>query len=294
MEDIQNHLLEQLENAINDVTKEPFGSSSIFVECRRLKDLIKNGKPKPREAVDDDAIRRENLYYLNNIVAEWRVVLEKHSQYSPAAQIALNGQLTDRLKKIRKNLESHYPVTAQKDGSSTHAKVEVDEGPDKEKSDEKYSRGLLNPYDVDRSKIWGIDDKSKAMERLLVRKETRNKEFQAIGIVGMTGVGKTTLCQVAFNNEQVKKHFAPRLWVEMSEQPVEDEDYNKEVVKKRLNPESYLLCLFHHLRNYESRLRPLHVYERDLDRPDSYHYINMHPCYAPSSCTVNRILSRYI
>ncbi|XP_073311829.1 probable disease resistance protein At5g45440 [Primulina huaijiensis] len=232
MEDIENFLLEQLEKAIEDV-KQP---STVFDECSRLKDLIKARKVGTGAA--DDATRKQNLYYLNNIVAEWQAVLKKHNHCSPTAQITLNGQLPERLKKIRKELEE---PAEQKDETSSKHKEKVDEkaahkveaSQDKEKYNEKY-RGLENPYHVDRSKIWGIDDKSKAMERLLVRKDSSNNGFRAIGIVGMTGVGKTTFCQVSFNNEEVKKHFLPRIWVEMSKQPENDDDYKKEVVKSFL------------------------------------------------------------
>ncbi|XP_075499531.1 putative disease resistance protein At5g45490 [Primulina tabacum] len=224
-DDIENFLLEQLEKAIEEV-KQP---STVFDECSRLKDLIKARKEGTGAA--DDATRKQNLYYLNNIVAEWRAVLKKHNHCSPTAQITLNGQLPERLKNIRKELEE---PAEQKDETSSKHKEKVDDKAahkvEASQYNEKY-RGLENPYHVDRSKIWGIDDKSKAMERLLVRKDSRNNGFRAIGIVGMTGVGKTTFCQVAFNNEEVKKHFLPRIWVEMSKQPENDDDYKKEVVK---------------------------------------------------------------
>ncbi|XP_073154164.1 probable disease resistance protein At5g45490 [Henckelia pumila] len=241
MEDVERFLLEQLTQAID---KEPsFASSSIFVECKKLKTLIEIKTPNTGAA--DAVIRKENIYYLSNIVAEWRLVLEKHNHYSPTAQIVLNGQLMDKLKKIRKDLEAH-PQVHKLDKDSKHGKKKGDDDDHEEDHSHKSGvlsvqdeikprRGLENPYHVDMKKIWGIDDKSKAMERLLLRKETRNKEFQAIGIVGMAGVGKTTFCQVAFNNQQVKQHFMPRIWVEMSSKhPEGEEDYKKEVVKSFL------------------------------------------------------------
>ncbi|XP_056159899.1 uncharacterized protein LOC130135251 [Syzygium oleosum] len=46
----------------------------------------------------------------------------------------------------------------------------------------------------------------------------------ALGIAGTAGSGKTTICQMMFNSEQVKEHFLPRIWVCMTKQPWDDPD----------------------------------------------------------------------
>ncbi|CAA7014044.1 unnamed protein product [Microthlaspi erraticum] len=38
-------------------------------------------------------------------------------------------------------------------------------------------------------------------------------EFKSLVVVGEYGVGKTALCQMIFNNEDVKSVYAPRIWV---------------------------------------------------------------------------------
>uniref|UniRef100_A0A1J3IWB3 Putative disease resistance protein n=1 Tax=Noccaea caerulescens TaxID=107243 RepID=A0A1J3IWB3_NOCCA len=68
---------------------------------------------------------------------------------------------------------------------------------------------------------------------LLKRKET--EEFKALAIVGKYGVGKTTLCQVVFNDKDVKRAYLPRIWASMySEGTEEDEDPKIAVVKRIL------------------------------------------------------------
>uniref|UniRef100_A0A803PNP6 Uncharacterized protein n=1 Tax=Cannabis sativa TaxID=3483 RepID=A0A803PNP6_CANSA len=41
--------------------------------------------------------------------------------------------------------------------------------------------------------------------------------LEVISVVGMGGLGKTTLAQLAFNNETVKNHFPKKIWVSVSE-----------------------------------------------------------------------------
>ncbi|PON89330.1 NB-ARC domain containing protein, partial [Trema orientale] len=41
----------------------------------------------------------------------------------------------------------------------------------------------------------------------------QDKELNIIPIVGMGGLGKTTLAQVAYNNENVLAHFDKRIWI---------------------------------------------------------------------------------
>ncbi|ESQ55470.1 hypothetical protein EUTSA_v10025864mg [Eutrema salsugineum] len=68
---------------------------------------------------------------------------------------------------------------------------------------------------------------------LLKRKES--EEFKTLAIVGKYGVGKTTLCQSVFNDEDVKRAYLPRIWVSMySKETREDEDSKIAVVKRIL------------------------------------------------------------
>ncbi|GFZ03142.1 hypothetical protein Acr_15g0017500 [Actinidia rufa] len=88
---------------------------------------------------------------------------------------------------------------------------------------------------VDPKKVHGIDDVAMSLQRWLVKEKGDPAEFKAIGIVGMRGIGKTTLCQIVFDMEEVKNHFLPRIWVCASRKPEDDKDDNrKETVKRML------------------------------------------------------------
>ncbi|XP_061963352.1 putative disease resistance protein RGA3 [Populus nigra] len=55
-----------------------------------------------------------------------------------------------------------------------------------------------------------------AVKRFLLDSNDRSYYFPAISIVGTAGLGKTTLAQHVFNDEQVDKHFDVKRWVSVS------------------------------------------------------------------------------
>nr|CAN74365.1 hypothetical protein VITISV_002581 [Vitis vinifera] len=65
------------------------------------------------------------------------------------------------------------------------------------------------------SEIIGRDeDKETIIEKLL---QSNNENLSVVAIVGIGGLGKTTLAQLVYNDEKVENHFKPRLWVCVSD-----------------------------------------------------------------------------
>jgi len=69
------------------------------------------------------------------------------------------------------------------------------------------------------SHVHGRDaDKEAIMEHLLTQHNTDGSNLCAVPIVGMGGIGKTTLAQLIFNDERVKQCFELKAWVWASQQ----------------------------------------------------------------------------
>ena len=70
---------------------------------------------------------------------------------------------------------------------------------------------------VDERGVYGRDDDREAILKLLLSDDANGQNLGVVPIVGMGGVGKTTLAQLVYNHSRVQERFGLKAWVCVSE-----------------------------------------------------------------------------
>ncbi|CAI9087658.1 OLC1v1021787C1 [Oldenlandia corymbosa var. corymbosa] len=168
----ENFLLDKLDQAFEDTkSTEHFLFSVLFdvqSDFRKLKEKL-----QPNAGISP-AQRKENLYYLNNLLSEWQLLLRSQSIYSPEG---LNSayKLSKRVKKIKKDLKIVASGAATADAADLSAQKNLDTY--------RWSSRTVDP-----SKVYGLGDKERFLERMLPeddedkRKEVIKRMLMCLGV----------------------------------------------------------------------------------------------------------------
>ncbi|XP_058108850.1 putative disease resistance protein RGA3 [Magnolia sinica] len=131
--------------------------------------------------------------------------------------VALRHKIGSRIKEVRGRLDDIARGRSQimglrvlDSGEGERVESEVRWGEIRERE---IGSRLDRPLVVGRE-----DDKNEVLDLLLNESSGEVNEVPlVISIVGMGGLGKTTLAQLAYNDEKIKGHFEMRMWVRVSE-----------------------------------------------------------------------------
>nr|XP_015876037.1 putative disease resistance protein RGA3 [Ziziphus jujuba var. spinosa] len=89
---------------------------------------------------------------------------------------------------------------------------------------------------VDESQVYGLDGPKSALIEKLLSESSEGRPGGGksvpviIPIVGMGGIGKTTLAQLSFNDEKIKLHFSERMWACVSD-PLDEIKVAKAIIE---------------------------------------------------------------
>ncbi|XP_055820969.1 putative disease resistance protein RGA1 [Solanum dulcamara] len=65
--------------------------------------------------------------------------------------------------------------------------------------------------------VYGRDKEEDEIVKILINNVSDTQELSVLPILGMGGLGKTTLAQMVFNNQRLTEHFKPKIWICVSD-----------------------------------------------------------------------------
>lgn len=238
---VEKFLIEKLREEIKKAKDEAKELGRMNPRCRtilhneeweKVMDLIE--KPKPGTGASVKEMRREKLYYLLNLTAEWLELskklqeaeccdlLKKNQKLNPKSLLPFDEigkklnqfikDLDEPLQKGKGEEESQHRKKGAQDSVRAPAQQQQQQTSSSSSSPKipqiyRWSSRKTTPFH-------GFGDKLQVMERLLLKRDGS----KAIGISGVAGVGKTALAQEAYNHPPVKDQFPIKMWLCMSKQ----------------------------------------------------------------------------
>ncbi|KAL4606111.1 hypothetical protein ACB092_09G079300 [Castanea dentata] len=126
--------------------------------------------------------------------------------FSSSNPLAVSFEMAHKIKGIRKRVDE---IAAEKD------KFNLAQGLVDRKLSMQERREMTHSF-VDPRNVIGRDDAKKQILDLLMQQDA-DRNVNVISMVGIGGLGKTTLAKLVYNDELVVGHFQLRMWVCVSE-----------------------------------------------------------------------------
>ncbi|XP_060670309.1 putative disease resistance protein RGA4 isoform X2 [Ziziphus jujuba] len=221
----------------------------LDAEAKRIHNhKIKHWLERLEDAVDDvdnlvDEFQTEALG--RQVMTGNEITKKVRVFFSSSNQIAFHVKMSRKLEKIKETLKDI------KEDSSLSSSI-----PLPQETYTEYVNRETHSFVRDEQVIGRDDDKMNIIELLLSFDSQDNNNVSVLPLVGIGGLGKTTLAQLVFNDEMVVKHFELRMWVCISnefdlkiilEKILKSQgpslDDLQSSLRKKLNGKKYLLVL---------------------------------------------------
>ncbi|RXI03834.1 hypothetical protein DVH24_038108 [Malus domestica] len=186
-----------LHAVLDDAEEKQIVNAAVAMWLDELKDAVFDAQDLVDE-MDTEALRRK----VKDQTKQTQVCNFLSTSLSPFNYKGMNGRIKDLFQRLEHLAEQRNRLdlregVGRKVSQRTPTTSVVEEG--------------FCPYGRD-------TDKEKLKTLLLPSDNESSSNFSVVPIVGMGGVGKTTLAQLLYNDEQVKEHFDIHAWVCVSEQ----------------------------------------------------------------------------
>ncbi|XP_062117793.1 disease resistance protein RGA2-like [Humulus lupulus] len=189
-----NETISTIKTVLLDAEKKQSHNNQVNNWLHRLGNAVLEADDLMDE-VNTEALRRQLMMSRNPMANQVCTF------FSGSNQLAFRFKMSRRIEGIKKKL-----ADISKDRNFL---LEKGETPSVRRARDTYSR--LPQQDV----IGREEDKSVIINKFLL--ESCEESVSVLAIVGIGGLGKTTLAQSVFNDEQVQKHFETKIWVCVSD-----------------------------------------------------------------------------
>lgn len=188
---------------LKDAEKKQASDENIRHWLKQLKDIFYDIE----DVVDEFAAETLRAQVVNQESITQKV---RHF-FSASNPLAFRFRMSHRIKDVREKLDE---IAAQK--ARFHELVEQGNDDKSLMHKERY-RDTTYSY-VQTSNVIGRDeDRKKIIKTLIGFNNLTARNVSVVPIVGIGGLGKTSLTKLVYNNEQVVKHFPCRMWVCVSQ-----------------------------------------------------------------------------
>ncbi|RVW19957.1 putative disease resistance protein RGA4 [Vitis vinifera] len=183
--------LTTVKNVLLDAEEKQEKTGAVKDWVKRLKDVVYDAD----DLLDDFATHQLQRGGVASQVCDF---------FSSSNQLVFRFKMSNRLRNIKEGvdkIENLINPLELVQGNTVHSKV--------------VSRRLPTTSLVDDFSVVGRDEDKEEIIKLLVS-SGNEKNLSVVAIVGIEGLGKTTLAQLVYNDERVVRHFEFRIWVHVS------------------------------------------------------------------------------
>ncbi|XP_027120165.1 disease resistance protein RGA2-like [Coffea arabica] len=191
--------LEMIQALLVDAECKHNSSNAVDLWLRRLQDV----------SSEAEYLLDEFAYEVLRNKLKKRKQDQVRSFFSCSCPLAFRFKFAHKIKNMNLRIEKVYQE-AERIGLRSVEIGNMSNNPRSDRSSTAY------PF-VDDSSIVGRSEEVNEVVNLLTSSEKDGNNLSVIGIVGMAGLGKTTIAQLVYKNEKVLRHFDHKLWIHVSE-----------------------------------------------------------------------------
>ncbi|XP_044479426.1 disease resistance protein RGA2-like [Mangifera indica] len=231
--------LKTIKVVLLDAEEKQIHDSKLRVWLEKLKEVCYNAEDILDEVEVED-LRKQVVHHQS-------ITRKVCHFFSSSNLVVFRFTLGHKIKEIKKRLAK---ITADKNDFILTEKIDSNHVIDRERETHSFVRD---------SNVIGRDKDKEEIIRILLCPSYRNVSVSIIPIVGLGGLGKTTLAKLVYNDEIVGDHFKLKMWVCVS-----DEFSLKKVLIDIISSATEQKCIQMSLDQLQRKLRDIIRHEKYL------------------------------